>query len=145
MAKTQDGSRFVLTPEQKAAWDARERPTGAKRYNADKVELTYLTDAPHAAEGLCRVLMFGAQKYARNNWKKGLPWRGVLDSMLRHIVAFQNGQDLDLNPDGQADANHSGLPHVDHILCNALFLAEYFRTRKEFDDRDAAEAENSVS
>lgn len=97
---------------------------GAKRLDTDKPR-TDLLD-PVALNGIAAVLAFGAKKYAAHNWRKGMNWGRCIASLLRHTFAFMNGEDLD---------SESGLPHVDHIACNAMFLCRYFRDNKSLDDR----------
>lgn len=76
-------------------------------------------------EPLVKVLEFGSQKYDDHNWKKGLPITGVCESLLRHVYAFMKGEDND---------PESGLSHIGHIQCNAMFLAYYMRYLKESTD-----------
>lgn len=89
---------------------AEEREYG-KRFNSGKPQLSYLpldylTDCAN-------VLQFGAEKYSRNGFRTGFKETSILDSMLRHIAALQRGEIID---------PESGLPHIGHIQCNALFL-----------------------
>jgi hypothetical protein len=83
-------------------------------------------DIPHAIVGFAEVMEAGDAEYGRGNFRKGLPWTEVLDSLLRHATAFNNNEDIDPK---------SGKPHTDHIFCNAAFLAQYFREGTGVDDR----------
>lgn len=99
----------------------------ADRYNNGKPRMGLLD--MEALTGLAEVLTFGANKYAANNWRKGLPTTNILDSMLRHIAAIQRGEDVD---------PESGLAHIDHVGCNWMFLSNYFKhpeLYKGLDDR----------
>ncbi|MNS23890.1 hypothetical protein D3C72_557190 [compost metagenome] len=101
-------------------------PTLASRHNDGKAPLSMILEARHALAGMAGVLEFGAKKYARGNWHKGLLHADICDSMLRHLSAYLSGEDID---------PESGKPHVDHIFCNAMFLAEGYRTHPELDNR----------
>lgn len=98
--------------------------SGAARFDTGKARMDLLS--PVAMEGVAIVLAFGAKKYAEHNWRKGMKWGRTIGSLLRHTYKFMAGEDIDLE---------SGLPHVDHIACNAMFLQEYYRTHKHLDDR----------
>ena len=99
-------------------------PKRALRYNKDKPMLG-LIDAEFELE-LGKVLTAGAIKYAKENWRKGLPWTEVVDSMKRHINAFMRGEDIDPETDCH---------HMAHAACNAMFLVWYSKYKKEFDNR----------
>lgn len=77
-----------------------------------------------AMEPAVRVLMMGAEKYARNNWKlfgkNDLPRFEA--AILRHVAAIENGTPID---------QESGQPHMAHILCEAMFWLYHNRRRSE--------------
>lgn len=73
---------------------------------------------------MVRVLMYGADKYAADNWKKGLDKKEILDSMQRHLGELIDGQETD---------EESQLPHIGHILCNCMFY-QYHHGKKEEND-----------
>lgn len=94
------------------------------RFNEGKLKWSLVSFK--ALEPMVKVLMFGAEKYAPNNWKKGLKYTEVCDSLQRHMNAFLDGEDED---------KESKLYHVGHILCNAMFLSYMFLFRMDLDDR----------
>lgn len=96
------------------------------RYNEGKVKWGLV---PHSAlVPMVKVLEFGAKKYAPFNWQKGLSVSEILESMQRHLYAFQEGENID---------PESGLEHIGHIQCNALFLAWMLQNKPELDDRNS--------
>ena len=68
-----------------------------------------------ALKGVSDVLTFGANKYTPNGWKDvpdAIPRYEA--ALLRHFTAIKTGEQND---------PETGLPHIHHVACNALFLA----------------------
>jgi hypothetical protein len=79
-----------------------------------------------ALTGMAEAFDFGAKKYERFNYKKGIEITRITDSLRRHTLAYLRGEDID---------PESGLHHTKHILANAAML-EFMRiNRPEMDDR----------
>jgi hypothetical protein len=88
----------------------------AERYNEGKVPLSYILHLPNFMQGLSRVYQYGAAKYSDFNWKKGnKPDTEYLDSALRHIFSWTNGEEYD---------KESGLNHLLHAAWNLITLFE---------------------
>jgi len=91
----------------------------ADRYNEGKLHWGLVDFA--SLQEMVKVLEYGANKYSRDNWKKGLGRTEVLESTMRHLTAMFAGEEID---------EESSLPHVGHVMCNMLFYSYYRRTDK---------------
>lgn len=94
------------------------------RYNTGKLQWSLIDYK--SLEPLVKVLEFGAEKYSADNWKKGLYTREIIESLLRHTYALLEGEDND---------QESTLPHIGHILANAMFLSFMLNNKPEYDNR----------
>lgn len=92
--------------------------------DAEKIQLELLST--RWLLGVGQVLTFGAKKYAAHNWRKGLQRSRLLGAVLRHIVAYLGGEDLD---------PETGLLHLHHASCCLMFASELHETRPDLDDR----------
>lgn len=96
----------------------------ALKFDTDKLPLNLLST--EAMNQTAAVLKFGAIKYAEHNWRKGFQWSRPLAAAMRHITAFNDGEDID---------PESGLSHMAHAACCIMFILEFQKTHPELDDR----------
>jgi hypothetical protein len=98
--------------------------TEFKKFDTGKAPLHLL---PHEAlTGAAHALGYGAAKYGDWNWRLGTEWNRYYDAVLRHMLAWQSGEDMD---------PESGLPHLDHALATLMMLAALVKTNVGKDDR----------
>jgi len=74
-------------------------------------------------EPMVRVLEYGAKKYSPDNWKKGLDKKEILESMMRHIAALMDGEEID---------PETGITHMGNIQCNAMFYNYFTALEDEY-------------
>ncbi len=94
------------------------------KYDSGKPPLSILTRESLIAEA--RAFQYGAKKYDRNNYKKGMEWSRVMDAALRHLMAFNSGESID---------SESGLCHLDHAKACLGMLVYYYENKVGTDDR----------
>jgi hypothetical protein len=83
------------------------------RFNEGKLKWTLMDSTAMAP--MIEVLMYGMKKYDRDNWKKACPKRlDLMDSLERHSLKIIAGESID---------PESGLPHIGHLMCNAMFYS----------------------
>lgn len=80
---------------------------------------------------VANVLGHGAAKYEEEpgtgvNWRKGYRYTRLISAALRHIHAYNDGEDNDPS---------SGLPHIAHAMSQLMFLLNMANEHPEMDDR----------
>jgi hypothetical protein len=83
------------------------------KHDKDKLDVTLVPS--EAVRAIARVMEFGLKKgYKRDSWKSVEAFR-YRKALYRHLLDFvENPHHVD---------EESGLPTIEHILCNAAFLA----------------------
>ena len=97
---------------------------GGLRYNSDKIEISMTPNSLIYAVSKC--FEYGAKKYAKDNWRRGMNWSIPYNCAMRHMMKFWEGEDLD---------EETGLSNLYHVACNVAMLIEYIKTCPELDDR----------
>jgi len=104
-------------------WD--EAPPQGKKFDTTKVPVHLIP--PDALFEVARVLAFGAKKYDAWNWYEGINYSRLFRAAITHLWKFWRRKDKD---------PESGLSHVAHAACCALFLLQFITEgRHALDDR----------
>lgn len=106
---------------------SQEKGSGA-RFNAGKPDFSLIPMC--TLEDEARVWEYGRAKYAAWNWTKGMAWSIPFACAMRHMAAWQRGEECD---------PESGLPHLAHAMCNLRMLTLYTQTYQVGDDRPVKE------
>ena len=102
-----DETYFCLSEKGRAEYELLKNDGGKAPYHLLPRE---------ALEQVVCALDHGSIKYGAHNWTEGTHWSRYTSAALRHIFAWNAGEDKD--PD-------SGLPHLSHAVCCLLFLLTY--------------------
>lgn len=105
------------------------------KFDAQKVRVELIP--PEFVMGVAKVLTYGARTreqggkgYGAGNWATGdgFEWSRLYGALMRHLLAWANGQDLD---------PESGESHLFHAGCMLAFLVGHVERNKGTDDRKA--------
>ncbi len=102
--------------------EERESAKTSHRFNTGKLRWGLVHYK--SLEPMVRVLMYGAEKYAADNWKKPIKDnRENLECLQRHLAALM---------DGELNDPETGQPHIGHIMCNAMFFQYHQDNPQEY-------------
>lgn len=97
---------------------------GGIKHDEGKPRMELLPTAPLVE--IAKVLSFGAEKYSPHNWRGGFDYSRLVGATLRHLTAWNDGEDKD---------EESGISHLAHAGCCILFLLEQEAKGTGTDDR----------
>jgi hypothetical protein len=91
--------------------------SGGRKYDGGKVRYELLP--PFAIEDVAKVLTYGSVKYEDDNWRI-VPdaVRRYKGALMRHVEEYRKGNVFD---------DETGLPHMAHAICCAMFILELDR------------------
>jgi hypothetical protein len=104
----------------------------SQRHNSGKVQTREVD--PAFILGIGEVLTKSREKYDAFNWQKPTKLSTPYESLFRHLMAFQMGEDVD---------KESGKHHLLHCATNLMFMYYHITRNPEFsDDRGFKGEEN---
>jgi hypothetical protein len=127
VVKEKDGSFTATAIDGIGDINSTAKGSGA-RYNSGKADFSLIPLS--TLEDEARVWEYGTRKYNAWNWAKGMPWSVPYACAMRHLSAWQRGEEID---------PESNLPHLAHVMCNIRMLILYAKTYPEGDDRPPRE------
>jgi len=119
---------FLLTLADRDRDRDQEKKMAGKKY--DQGKLRYDLIEPAFLKDLAAVLTMGAEKYEEDGWKHVPRLESRYQAaLMRHFEKIRSGQEVD---------EESGLPHIAHVACNAMFLhwAANIALRHEYDETE---------
>ena len=86
-----------------------------KKFDGGKPDISIIP--PEYTDAVAQAFMDGEKKYGRYNYRGGMEWSRLLSAALRHINAFNKGEDV---------ASDSGVHHLGHAGACLAMLMDYY-------------------
>lgn len=91
---------------------------------------------PEGLRAVARVQAYGHRKYKDfNNYRKGMEASRQVSCIIRHLMAYMDGEDLD--PESKEH-------HVAHAACRCMFLLQNLKDEVLIDDRYKRPQNNEI-
>lgn len=122
-AKEKDSQFKKMMEEISGVSSVERKPVTSARHNEGKVQTREVY--PDYIMGIGDVLTASRAKYDHFNWCKPTKLSTPYESAMRHLMAFQSGEDYD---------SESGKHHLLHVATNIMFMYYHNTVNKEESD-----------